>query len=110
MNRTFIQTETFTKKWDDLGLNDDDLRSLEQYLLNNPKTGAELIHGSGIRKIRIPINGHGKRGGARVIYIDIEIKESIYLLDVYAKNEKENLTQNEISILSKLAKKLKGDD
>ena len=42
-----------------------------------------------------------------MIYIDIEVKESIYLLDVYAKNEKMDLTEKENILLVKLLKRLK---
>ena len=42
-----------------------------------------------------------------MIYIDIEVKESIYLLDVYAKNEKMDLTEKEKVLLAKLVKRLK---
>lgn len=49
----------------------------------------------------------GKRGGGRVIYIDIEIKECIYLLNVYAKNEQTDLTEKEKKLLKKLVKILK---
>ncbi len=31
--------------------------------------------------------GKGKRGGARVIYVDIELKETIYFINVYTKDE-----------------------
>ena len=70
-----------------MGLTDEDLRTLENILLKDPKTG-DTIPGTGsLRKIRIPIDNKGKRGGCRVIYVDIEIRECIYLLNVYAKNE-----------------------
>ncbi|MBO5088720.1 MAG: type II toxin-antitoxin system RelE/ParE family toxin [Lachnospiraceae bacterium] len=37
----------------------------------------------------------GKRGGARVIYVDIEVKATIYFINVYAKDEKDDLTEEE---------------
>lgn len=55
----------------------------------------------------IPVENTGKRGGGRVLYIDIEIKECIYLLDVYTKNEKIDLTKKEQKILKKLVSILK---
>lgn len=61
----------------------------------------------GLRKIRIPMEGIGKRSGAKVIYVDIEIKECIYLIDVYAKNEQIDLTEKEKKMLSKLVSVLK---
>lgn len=107
MIRTFKEMESFTKKWRSLGLNDDDLLVLQELLLKDPKIGDVIRGASGIRKIRIPIDGIGKRGGGRVIYIDIEVKEVIYLLDVYAKNEKIDLTEKEKKLLSKLVERLK---
>lgn len=79
--RTFIETPNFTRKWERYGFTDDDLRLLENILLKNPKEGDIIQDSGGIRKIRIPTEAKGKRGGGRVIYIDIEMKEKIYLLD-----------------------------
>ncbi len=36
MTRTFIQTKEFTRRWEDLGFNDDDLRLLENEIMSNP--------------------------------------------------------------------------
>ncbi len=107
MNRTFKEMSLFTKKWKELGLTDDDLRIFQEMLLKNPKIGDVIPGASGIRKIRIPLDGVGKRGGARVLYIDIEVRESIYLLDIYAKNEKTDLTEKEKKLLAKLVNVLK---
>ena len=109
MIRTFKETPTFTEKWNSLGLKDDDLRMLENILLNNPKVGSAIKGTGGLRKLRFPIGDKGKRGGARVIYVDIEIKECIYFLNVYAKNEKIDLTEKEKKMLKKLVFVLKED-
>ena len=95
MTRTFVETPIFTRKWFDLGLTDDDLSALQRVLLDNPKTG-RVIKGTGcLRKIRINYNGHGKRGGARVIYVDVEVRSRIHLINVYSKGEKDDLTEAE---------------
>ena len=95
MNRTFIEVPTFTRKWRELGLTDDNLRDLQKILLDNPKTGDVIQGTGGLRKIRIPLDNTGKRGGGRVIYVDIEYKETIYFINVYTKNEKDDLTEEE---------------
>ena len=97
MNRTFIEVPMFTKKWHELGLTDDNLRDLENVLLKNPKDGDAIQGTGGLRKIRIPMENKGKakRGGARVIYVDIELKETIYFINVYTKYEKDDLTEEE---------------
>ena len=107
MVRTFKEVPAFTEKWQALGLNDEDLRILENILLKNPKAGDTISGTGGLRKIRIPMEDTGKRSGGRVIYIDIEIRECIYLLNVYAKNEKTDLTQKEKKLLKRLVQLLK---
>lgn len=95
MKRTFIEVPTFTRKWKELGLTDDNLRDLQKILLDNPKAGDVIQGTGGLRKIRIPLDNTGKRGGGRVIYVDIEYKETIYFINVYTKNEKDDLTEEE---------------
>ena len=109
MYRTFKEAPMFTKKWQSLGLTDEDLRRLENVLLKDPKFGDVIQGTGGIRKIRIPMDNIGKRGGARVIYVDVEIKETIYFINVYAKNEKDNLTEEEKKAFKEVAKLLKGE-
>lgn len=107
MQRTFKEVPAFTAKWQALGLTDEDLRILENILLKNPKTGEVISGTGGLRKIRIPVESIGKRSGGRVIYVDIEIKECIYLLNVYTKNEKSDLTAQEKKMLKRLVEVLK---
>lgn len=107
MKRTFLEVPSFTKKWKELGLTDENLRELENILLEDPKTGDVIKGTGGIRKIRIPMKGNGKRGGGRVIYVDIEIKECIYLLNVYAKNEQIDLKESQKAELKDMVIELK---
>lgn len=76
-------------------------------LLNNPSANAVIPHLEGARKIRIALDGRGKSGGARVIYVDIVVKETIYLLLAYPKNQQKNLTPEQERILSALIRQLK---
>lgn len=107
MNRTFIETPMFTKKWGELGLSDDILRELQNILLENPKAGNTIQGTGGLRKIRIPLQNTGKRGGGRVIYVDVECKEIIYFINVYTKNEKDDLTEEEKKAFKAVVKILK---
>lgn len=85
----------FTKKWISLGLSDDDLRHLQNILIENPKAGAVMQGTGGLRKVRFAFPNSGKSGSVRVCYIDIEGVLEIHLIDVFAKNEKENLSKEE---------------
>ncbi len=107
MKRAFKEVPTFTKKWKELGLTDEDLRALQNILLIDPKTGDAIQGTGGLRKIRIPLEHSGKRGGGRVIYVDVELKEIIYLINVYTKHEKDDLTPDEKKALKVMVKLLK---
>ena len=71
-------------------------------MLLDPKTGAVLKGTGGIRKTRFAFEHRGKSGSIRVIYIDFEVYEKIYLLTAYPKNEKDNLTKAERNELREL--------
>lgn len=92
MTRKFIYTEPFRCCWKAMGLNDGALLELEAALLKNPKLGDVIEGTGGARKIRIQLEGRGKSGGGRVIYLDVFEKKNLYLLFAYPKNVQENLT------------------
>lgn len=102
MTRTFVELPIFRSRWEDLGLTDVDLRRLQIELLSDPKIGAVMQGTGGVRKMRFAFEHQGKSGGVRVIYVDFEIYEKIYLLTAYTKNEKENLTKEERNEIRKL--------
>jgi len=95
MTREFIITKEFDRIWKELGLNDDDLEELEIYLCKNPDCGDILEGTGGVKKFRWALEGRGKSGGARVVYLDIVFAEHIYLLTAFSKNEKANLRKSE---------------
>ena len=95
MTREFVVLPSFLAKWKHMGLNDDDMRRLEQELLENPKVGPVMQGTGGVRKMRFAFENRGKSGSVRVIYVDFEVYEKIYLVDTYQKSGKENLTREE---------------
>jgi hypothetical protein len=64
-----------------------------------PNDGTVITGTSGIRKLRWAALGLGKRGGARLIYYFAVSKEKILLLDIYAKNEKSDISKSELKEL-----------
>ena len=75
---------------------------LQWYLLRNPEAGVLIQGGGGIRKVRWTAVGKGKRGGARVIYYLASTRGRFFMLDVYAKSVKQDLTPDELQELLKL--------
>jgi hypothetical protein len=55
-----------------------------------------------VRKIRWATSGRGKRGGARVIYYYYNPSLPLFALDIYAKNEKANLSEADKRSLKRL--------
>ena len=95
MTRTFVELPIFRTRWKEMGLNDDDLRRLKEELLSNPKVGEVMRGTGGVRKMRFAFQKRGKSGSVRVIYVDFEVYEKIFLITAYTKNEKDNLTDSE---------------
>lgn len=85
-----------------MGLNDDNLRDLESALLDNPQVGDVIEGTGGARKVRIQLEGRGKSGGGRVIYLDVFERENLYLLYAYPKNVQENLTPDQKKAIHKI--------
>ena len=109
MIRTFIEVPLFTKRWKEIGLNDDDLLALQIMLLKDPQSGPIMEGTGGIRKVRFPLENRGKSGSVRVCYKDFEEYEVIYLITAFTKNEQDNLTKEEKNVLKKLVKSLKDE-
>jgi hypothetical protein len=86
---------------------DEDLRSLQNFLLATPDAGDVIPGGSGLRKLRWSAEGRGKRGGARVIYYRHVPKERIYLIYGYVKSVQADLTRDQIKTLAQLMKDIK---
>ena len=90
----FIETSTFTKQLS-RHFDDDSYAALQAFLSVHPEAGDVIRGSSGIRKIRWAMPGRGKRGGSRVIYYWLAEQDHIYLLTVYAKGVKDDLTATE---------------
>jgi hypothetical protein len=106
MTREFVMTEFFDLYWKKLNLTDDDLKDFQNFLLENPERGDIVKGAGGVRKVRWQLGNKGKSGGIRCIYMDFETYKTIYLLIVYPKNVKDDLTEKEKQNLKKLVKEL----
>ena len=104
--RMFIHTKLFDKKWASLGCDDDDLSELQKAICKNPQ-GHPVVSGTGgVRKIRVALEGRGKSGGARVLFVDFVVHGVVGLLSAYPKNEKEDITEDERKILKSMVEQI----
>ena len=104
MKREFVYMSKFEKEWQKLNLTDNELIQLETYLMENPEMGDIMQGTGGLRKIRWALPNRGKSGSIRVLYIDFIYDDKIYMIDLFPKEEKDNLSQAEKNMIKQLIK------
>jgi hypothetical protein len=103
--QTIAEMPEFSRNATNL-LREDEIQALISYLAEHPAAGVLLAGTGGVRKLRWAREGRGKSGGVRVIYYFHSERLPLYLLTIFGKNEKANLTKAEANALSKLVKLL----
>ncbi len=99
--QTVAETPEYVRRAEKL-LSDDERRDLLSYLAAHPRAG-DLMEGTGgVRKLRWTRGGRGKSGGVRVIYYFHSATLPLYLLTLFAKNERANLSRAERNALAEL--------
>lgn len=91
------QAKRLAKRYHSLA---DDINALQFELMENPETGVSL--GGGKRKIRLGVKskGGGKRGGLRVITLNVVVQKTdtcVNLLTIYDKKEIKNVSEQYIN-------------
>lgn len=94
----FIETPVFTRRVHEY-LDDEAYGHLQAFLAQQPGAGKIIRQSGGIRKLRWPGSGRGKRGGLRVIYYWWVAKDRISMLMIYPKSERDDLTADQLKQL-----------
>lgn len=102
---TVAEMPEFSRKSAGL-LGEPDIEALVAHLAEHPRAGVLMAGTGGVRKLRWAREGKGKSGGVRVIYYFHDERMPLYLLTVFGKNQKANLSKAEANELSKLVKVL----
>jgi len=107
MRRLFIEASAFTKKVDAEGR--ETLLTIQGELLDRLESSPVIPGTGGLRKLRVSdaSKGKGKRGGYRVIYLDLPEVKRTFLLGLYGKGEKADLSQDEKKVLKGLVERIK---
>jgi hypothetical protein len=103
---TVCETSVFMRDAERL-LGADEGERLILYLAANPEAGDVIPDTGGVRKLRWRSSGRGKRGGARVIYYHLDARAPLYLIALYAKNRKVDLTGEEKKALKRFVAAVK---
>ena len=88
-------------------LTEAEVSDLVTMLARDPTCGDVIPGTGGLRKVRVRLTGRGKRGGARVIYYFYNETLPVFLLAVFSKNEKADLTSVERASLRKVAEAIR---
>ena len=80
--------------------------AMELQIAQNPEAHPVVPGAGGVRKARWGRMGRGKRGGVRAIYYFASTAGTLYLLDVYAKNRKADLTGDDKKELRRIVEEL----
>ena len=83
-------------------LSNDEREQFIEYIARNPTTGVVIPGTGGIRKVRWGMAGRGKRGGVRVIYYYHSERMPLFLLTVYAKSRKTDLSPAEKAAMRRI--------
>jgi hypothetical protein len=86
------------------------MRIVEDELLADPERGVLLRDAGGVRKIRAAQETRGKRGGARVVYLHVAERETVYFIFAFGKNMQENLTAAQRKVVRQLVAMLRGEE
>jgi len=87
-------------------LEDNEVDDLKSFLAANPETGVVMIGTGGVRKLRWGAQGKGKRGGGRVIYYYYDNDTPLFLIALFTKGEKSDLSQKDKAAMAKLTERL----
>lgn len=91
--QTIVETPEYLRRAKNVGMTEADRAHVIDLLAIDPEAGVSL--GGGLRKVRIARQGGGKSGGFRVLHFYREQGIPLFLLTVFAKNERANITPKE---------------
>jgi len=100
-----VETKSFESDARDC-MSEDETNAFISYIAADPEAGVVIQGTGGIRKVRWAIENRGKRSGVRIIYYFHNSKIPLFLLAVFKKNEKVDLSSAEKRLLKSLAEEL----
>ena len=104
--QTVVETPQFIRAAKNSGMTQDEIDDLIMLLADNPDSGVEMPGTGGFRKVRHAKTGKGKRGGYRAITFYSGINIPVFLIDVFAKNERSDLSKSEQNALKAIGKEI----
>ena len=101
--QTVVDLATFVKQAKAI-MSHEERSAIVDYVAANPESGVPL--GGGLRKVRVAREGSGKSGGYRTLFVFGGAHIPLFLVGVFAKNVKDNLSKAELAHVVQLSKAL----
>ena len=98
-----VETKAYLRAAKDAGMTQEEQDDVVTLLANNPEAGDPIQGSGGCRKVRVRKPGTGKSGGYRLITFYTGVEYPVFLITVFGKNERDNLTKAERNDLAKMA-------
>lgn len=100
--RSVIETEFYLRDAKNAGMSEDEMTAAVDFVAADPEAGDVMQSTGGVRKARLAGRGKGKSGGYRIVWYFGGGDIPVFLLTVFGKGEKANLTQGERNALRSL--------
>lgn len=100
---TVVETRSYLAAAEKAGLSEEERDAIVAAIASNPLAGTEIVGTGGCRKVRFPAQGRGKSGGVRTITFYSGTELPVFLLTLFAKSDRSDLTQAERNELRKLS-------
>lgn len=104
--QTIVEINEYVKQASKL-LDETEQNSIISHLASLPESGEIIQATGGVRKFRWTAKGKGKSGGVRIIHFYCDKDMPLFLLGVFSKSDKSNLSMAECNELKKLTTELK---
>jgi len=105
--QTVIETESYLRAAKDAQMDDEERNDAVELVATNPEGGDVMPGTGGVRKARLAGRGKGKSGGYRIVWYFGGGDIPVFLLTVFGKGEKANLSQGERNALRALTARLR---
>jgi mRNA-degrading endonuclease RelE of RelBE toxin-antitoxin system len=99
--QTVVETPSYLADAERL-FSSDERKAIVDRLAVDPTCGVVIPGSGGIRRVRFGFGARGKSGGARIIYLFSGMNLPVFILAVFAKNEKANLSAADRNLLGKM--------
>lgn len=105
--QTVVETRAYLVAAKGAGMSEEEMQAVVNTVGAEPETGAIMPRCGGARKLRVAKPGSGKSGGYRVITFFGGDHMPVFLITVFGKGEKANLSEKEKAAVADLCKRLK---